>query len=664
VIKLAVALAALLELGLARLFPETGGGLYLRLGAATIVVLLPGGLIAEALGRRSTSATLVWALVATAVALAVTFAVEGSLTLTLVLLGVIAVTALLFAARRGPVERRTRGSILVLVAGAAFGLALWHVAGHVDGDGLFHVARVRKLDAFGSLSLHRVDEFVDGGLHPGYAFPLWHGFLALVTRLAGVDPSAVVLHEPSVLAPVAFVVSYEAGVALFRSAFAGVAVVCAQVAMVALAPGHGGSYAVLDLPATAARQLLVPAVLALAFSYVAAPSRTLLASAAAGGLALAFVHPTYAVFVLVPLAGFALTRALLARTDLPRAGSVVAAIAVPTAAVLVWLLPVVRDTASHNPSPAELERAVAHYGRQLRFHSEHNYRLAPEVFGRAGAVAVAALCLVPLAGLAARRRWAAFVLGGSLPILALTLTPFLFPWLADLVSLSQARRLAGFLPFAFALAGGLVVLARLLGVVVLPVALVAGLILQRAYPGDFGYVFEEGGPAFATWIAAAGGTAALLFGLVSGRLQLERRGVLAGLAIALFVLPVAWHGFGRWSPSTSRRPSPLTPGLVAALRKDVPEGGVVFSDLETSYRVAAAAPLYVAAAPPAHVADTRENRPYERRRDVLRFYHLGDLAIPRRYRAGWIVVDRSRFRLSLPLPRLYADSRYVLYRSV
>jgi hypothetical protein len=88
----------------------------------------------------------------------------------------------------------------------------------------------------------------------------------------------------------------------------------------------------------------------------------------------------------------------------------------------------------------------------------------------------------------------------------------------------------------------------------------------------------------------------------------------------------------------------------------------VFSDLETSYRIAAAAPVYVAAAPPAHVADTEANHPYVRRLDVLRFFRTGDLGIPRRYRAGWIVVDRSRFSLVLPLARAYADRRYTLYR--
>src|SRR5205085_183065 len=66
-------------LALARLAPETGAGLWLRLAAATLVVLLPGRLLARALGRRNGSATFAWTLAALAAALAVTFAVHGSL---------------------------------------------------------------------------------------------------------------------------------------------------------------------------------------------------------------------------------------------------------------------------------------------------------------------------------------------------------------------------------------------------------------------------------------------------------------------------------------------------------------------------------------------------------------------------------------------------------
>ena len=83
------------------------------------------------------------------------------------------------------------------------GWLLWHVGSAVVGDGLFHEARVRKLVDLGGLHLRTVDEFKDGGLHPGYAFPLWHGFDALVAKVSGLDPTVVVNHEASLLAPFA-----------------------------------------------------------------------------------------------------------------------------------------------------------------------------------------------------------------------------------------------------------------------------------------------------------------------------------------------------------------------------------------------------------------------------------------------------------------------------
>jgi hypothetical protein len=83
--------------------------------------------------------------------------------------------------------------------------------------------------------------------------------------VSGLDPQTVVRHEPSVLVPIACVVAWEAGVALFGSPWAGVSVLVAQIGLFCFAPGHGGSYATLALPGTAARQLIAPAAIALFF---------------------------------------------------------------------------------------------------------------------------------------------------------------------------------------------------------------------------------------------------------------------------------------------------------------------------------------------------------------------------------------------------------------
>ena len=84
----------------------------------------------------------------------------------------------------------------MLFWGAIVGVLLWVAAPTVQGDGLFHLARARKLLELDDLSLERVSEFADGSLHPGYAFPLWHGFIALIAKVAGEDPERVVTHLP------------------------------------------------------------------------------------------------------------------------------------------------------------------------------------------------------------------------------------------------------------------------------------------------------------------------------------------------------------------------------------------------------------------------------------------------------------------------------------
>jgi hypothetical protein len=74
--------------------------------------------------------------------------------------------------------------------------------------------------------------------------------------------------------------------------------------------------------------------------------------------------------------------------------------------------------------------------------------------------------------------------------------------------------------------------------------------------------------------------------------------------------------------------------------------------------------VYVNAAPQTHVADTPANHPASRARDAEHFFQRGGpLATLRRYGAGWLLVDRTRvLHARFPLPQVYADGRYVLYR--
>src|SRR5262249_54362160 len=117
-------LAALPALGVARLLPDTGVGLGLRLAAAAAWLPLPGALVARALGRPGASATLAFSLAGLFAASAVMFAVHSSLWFALGLYAVIGAVALPFAFR--PV-RFPLAAAGVLGLGIAFGVALWWV---------------------------------------------------------------------------------------------------------------------------------------------------------------------------------------------------------------------------------------------------------------------------------------------------------------------------------------------------------------------------------------------------------------------------------------------------------------------------------------------------------------------------------------------------------
>jgi hypothetical protein len=612
---------------------------FIRLAVATLLVLAPGWLVARAFGQRSGSATLVWAAAAVFVAWAVVFVVHGSIWLAVGVLATIAGMAALGGRGRSsvPSVRPVRQG-LVLVFGLILGALLWHVAGVVTGDGLFHEARVRKLVDLGSLHLKTVDEFKDGGLHPGYAFPLWHGFDALVAKISGLDPGVVINHEASLLAPLACLVAWEAGVAVFGSAGGGFAVLAGQLGLYMAAAGHGGSYTLFPLPATAAKQLFVPAAIALFFAYVESRRWPVAAALAAAFGELALIHVSYAVFALIPLAAYALVRFAEWRAS----AIALAACCIPTGLVILWIRPLVDETRSHNPDAAARLNGLAQYADELQIWSVHHYRLVPGLVGRSGAVAVAALAVVPLAAFAARRRWSAYVLGGTVSILALMLVPALFTHFSDLVSLSQSRRAAGFVPFAFAFAGGLALLAR--SVLVLPAALVAGIALQLLWPGDFSYGLSHGGPDVVTWFAFVGGAIAIVVGIFFRSRVVEEWPGRAAFAAFLFVLPVAVHGFSRWSPAHPSDPDALSPQIAQALRA-VPARAVVIAPVKMSYRISAAAPVYVVASPIVHVANTNSNRPYDRVRDVQHWLATGDPSVPRKYGATWAVRHGRLYRL-------------------
>ena len=54
----------------------------------------------------------------------------------------------------------------------------------------------------------------------------------------------------------------------------------------------------------------------------------------------------------------------------------------PSFVRMAWLLPLVGQTASHDPKAAELRRALVKYADELHVDSLHRYALRPEVVSR------------------------------------------------------------------------------------------------------------------------------------------------------------------------------------------------------------------------------------------------------------------------------------------
>lgn len=677
-----VALAPALLL-LAHLLPASGPGLALRLaGAAACVLLVPGALLLRAIGWPASpgialAGSFALSLAVDAFGLALVFAAGGSILLMAIVIAsvsvVVAVPAALRNGVRPAVRLERRALTAVFASGVLYSAVVWWAAGPVNADGFFHLGRARKLAELDVLNgLASVDEFKDGGLHPGYAFPLWHGVDALIARLAGVDVADVLLYLPSILVPLALLLAYAAGNAVFRSPFGGVALAAVHAATHGFVRqgdlGGTGFFETTTQPQAASHLLLVPALIALVFAFLRDGGGVVLLCAGAAAGALTLVHPTYTPFVAMILVGFLLARLVLVRGWEPlltRTSVALGAITAPLVLFLVLFYPVIRNSSSVTPSTSLRDEELANFGGLVTKLGPW-FGMSPDAIARAGPVVVAGLLAVPLAAFASRRLWAALVLGGSVVILIAVLVPPFFTVFADVFSLSQARRLPQFLPVAVAVVGGCVALSRFRSLGVLAAGGI-GALLTLLYPGHAGWVYRNGGPGWAVWLGLAGGLAALGYGAWRPRRGPEP-GRFALLAALAFVLPVAVTGLAeveRAKPDTF-----FTPGVIAAVRADVSPGEVLFSDESTDYRILAYAPVYVNASAPGHVAEVPANRVSGRARDARRFFAAKGttdkqrLAILERWSADWVLVNRERSRPQPFLDRfrlVYEDDSFALY---
>ena len=649
------------SLGIARLLPETGLGLGLRLAAATLVLLVPGMLVARALRRRVRRRALALALACARRGARVRFATGSSLTLALVLLAA--------RRRRRAAVRAAAASTTPRAASSPAGVALGVAALARRGrrspaTRSFHLARVRKLDAFGALALRAVDEFRDGGLHPGYAFPLWHG----VPR-AG---RAARRRRPGARRPARGERARAArGARRLRGGRRALPLArpASRSPCRAGRPDRARTGLRRRLPRARAagdrgRQLLVPAAIALFFAYLRDPARAVLAALAAAGLGARARPPDLRGLPAGRRSPATSSRgADGARRDALGPAAALAAFSAPTVAVAALAAAGRRgrprrtrpttgfsarsrstrssSTCSRGTATGSRRRCSARRGR------DRDRRAGPGPARRPRAAPA-------LVGVRARR----LARGARGDAHVGALRDF-----ADLVSLSQARRAAGFLPFAFALRRRAAVLTRLLARLVLPVALVAGIVLQARLPRRLR--LPAPGRAGVRHLVRAGrrrGRARGRRGLLR-RLRLERPGALAALAAVLFAVPGRGHGFRHWTtpPAPPRRRASRRARrtrCAATCR----ERAVVFSDAETSYldrRLRARLRGHCAAG----ARRRHEGEPPVRAlRDAAEFLRTGDARDPAPLRRRLRPARPRRTKIRPQLPAVWSDGRYRLLR--
>jgi hypothetical protein len=523
------------------------------------------------------------------------------------------------------------------------------------GDAVEHIARMRKITELDPPARH-LDQLgllpPGTGLHAGYAFPLWHATGATGVWLSGLEETIMFRYWPSILMPFIAAAIFDAGRQMFRSRAAGIGVCLGYLGVYAF-PNGVGYFAQVSYPGYICIFLFWPLVVARTFTYLREGGREPILTAAAASFVVSAVHPSYAPYMIMLIAAFLVARTLVTRdrTELRRLGTMLGAVSVPFLLFLIWLYPIADANAS------TIDRAKTHF-QSLVDASGDLVNMKAGWATRGGAVALAALACVPLASAAARHRAAAFIAGTSAAVLLTLLVPWFFTPFAEVMSISQGRRFLFYLPWAFALMGGALVLSRLryIGVAL---ALATGIVLNQAWPGDFDYHLSAPGPGWLAWFAAGGALIALAAG-AAAKLEFRYKERWAVLIVAALVLPVAvtgidgMHTFKGTSGTINSR-------LIAAVRLYVTPEDVLMAMPETAYRLDAQAPIYIAAVAGGHGGDTVLNNSYERRRDVARFFRNATepeeaQEIVDRWDVQWVLVRKDE-----PYPQQYLSAFHPVY---
>ncbi|MCW2955245.1 MAG: hypothetical protein JWO69_114 [Thermoleophilia bacterium] len=569
---------------------------------------------------------------------------------------------------------------LVLVLLAAIGFVF---GGLIDGDALYHGMYAEKLASLPRPSFANTQLFIDGSPHAGYLAPGWHFLVAQSALLSGTSAIDVMRAGAAFVLPVAAIAFAALGRVVFQARVGAALGLVGFLGIDLLRPSGVPLLAAATSmwPGTVALWVAFPTVLAAWFladraakAEVAAEARALRLLVAIATAALVLLHVTYVAWLAFAMVAWVLV-------DLGARGArrhhgfltrmqplfVVVGVALIVGLIYAALSALVLDgkdaviTGTGEDDRAFFESLLA---------SPDHSRAASWVFASGGAAWMLGLVGSAALGLIVRTRAAVTLSVATVgAIIASQVEP-----IADLVAhtlgLSHVLRLPQVVPYELGLAALVLVAARALerawqwcrpsgtsplrvGAVAVATAVVIAALFAAfdAWPTMEGRFDDPTVSTTVGWVVLAL-TAALGVGAYASWLILNRRGdaatvavhpptrravvvaslllLLAGSAVAIDAADGLRSRLAALDEPASTRDAlgVFEPELVGWLEGAAP-GEVVLAPVLPSKGIPVVAPLYVAAYPSIHTANTFRNR-RDRRIGAARAFSFLNLTLERR----------------------------------
>ena len=322
------------------------------------VLILPGAVILRLLGWPASPAAALpacaaWSVTALAPGFVLMLATGGGVPVIILwLLGVVGAGLLVGRGRPVAMDLRLTPTFFWFAAGVAgFAALMWIGSWNNVGDAVEHIARMRKITDLDPAA-HHLDQLgllpPDTGLHPGYAFPLWHATGAAIVWLTGLDETVMFRFWPTALIPFVAAAVYNAGRQMFGCRAAGLATCIGYLGAFAFPIGVG-YFSQISYPGYICIFLFWPLIVDRTFTYMREGGREPIWTAAASSFVVSAAHPSYAPFMILLLGAFLVARFIMARDrtdDLRRLAVMLGAVTVPFLLFLVWLFPAADSSAS------------------------------------------------------------------------------------------------------------------------------------------------------------------------------------------------------------------------------------------------------------------------------------------------------------------------------